>query len=164
MGSYKLFFDLLHPQFVKVFEYSGPTPSRIFKHVKSIIVDTLAIEGPSFYEDSIKWDVAGDPVMFYGVWRGVETKDARAKIVLQIKIQGEEGKRDRQGWLTVWIRYMLNVDIPYGNFLEKSLSFINAELYYKPRVRQYQEQARRRMDEIEDKLRSTFDLIRKTKP
>ena len=164
MGDYKLFFDLIGPQFVKVFEYSGPSPSKIINQIRDPVMDVMQIEGPSFYEDSIKWDVSGDPTKFFAICRGIEGKDARSKVTLFIKLLGEESPKTKQGKLTMWIRYYMTVNIPYNNALQKSFAFLNANFFYKQRVKQYQEEARRRMNQFEEMLRAVFDLIRKTRP
>lgn len=163
MGEYKLFFDLIGPQFVKVFEYSGPSPSKIIKQIRDPVMDIMQIEGPSFYEDSLKWDNGGDPLKFFGIWRGIEGKDERSKVTMFIKLQGEESPKTKEGKLIMWIRYYLTVNIPYNNALQKSFAFLNANLFYKKRTKQYQEEARRRMNDFEDMLRNIFDLVRKTR-
>ena len=162
MGEYKLFFDLIGPQFVKVFEYSGPNPSKIINEMRDPIMDVMRIEGPSYYEDSIKWDVAGDPIKFFGIWRGKEGKDARSNVTLFVKVLGEESPKTKQGKFTMWIRYYMNVNIPYANSLQKTFAFLNANFFYKNRTKQYQEEARRRLHDFENMLREIFNLIRKT--
>lgn len=163
MLDYKIHFDLLSPVYVKVFEYKGPNPSKILKEVKNMMLTVTKVDSAGFYIDSLKWDIMGDPIKFFGTWRSIETKDARSKLTLLLKAQGEESIKEKQGSLTIWIRYTMIVDIPCKNIIDRSFAVMNTALFYKKRVKQYQETARRDMEDLEDLLRSMFELISKTK-
>ncbi len=161
MADYKIATDILAPSDKKVIEYAGLHPSRIIKMMPDIIKNTLKVEGGSVFEDKIKWDVSGDPVSFYGDWRGKYPFDGRTNAFFKINVQGSQGAKDRIGKIKVTIKGTVDTKFPSVTFLHKSLILIYMYAFYNNQRRKYLETGKILISRIEDEIRSAFSLIKR---
>lgn len=161
MADYKITTDILAPSDKKVIEYSGLHPSRIIKMMPDIIKDTLRVEGGSVFEDKIKWDVSGDPVSFYGDWRGKYPFDGRSSAFFKINVQGSQGAKDRIGKIKITIKGSVETKFPFTTPFHRSALWFYSYLFYNKQRREYIDMGKILTNRIEDEIRSAFNLIKR---
>jgi len=159
MPELKLKADILLPQHEKILKYSGSHPSRVLKIIPTLVKDTFKIRSTNFYEDSIKWDTSADPIAFYGAWRGVDSKDARTSLWVNVKVQGEQEDKSKKGEVTIWISGTLVTDLPYTNILEKMISRSYSYLFYAEHRRRYIAEAKRLFEIFEGEIRKQLEMM-----
>jgi len=159
MPELKLKADILAPQHEKILKYSGFHPSRVLKFIPTLIKDVFKITSTNFYEDFIKWDKSVDPIGFYGAWRGVDVKDFRTNLWVNVKVQGEQEEKSKKGEVTIRISGILMTTLPYTNFLEKIISRSYSYLYYSEHRRRYIAEAKRLLDIFESEVRKQLEII-----
>lgn len=161
MEDYKITTDILAPSDKKVIEYAGFHPSRIIKMMPDIIKDTLRVEGGSVFEDKIKWDVSGDPVSFYGDWRGKYPFDGRSNAFFKINVQGSQGAKDRIGKIKITIKGSVETKFPFTTPFHRSALWFYSYLFYNRQRREYIDMGKILVNRIEDEIRSAFNLIKR---
>jgi hypothetical protein len=138
MGEIVLRDDLLTPAHKKTLEFSGLHPSRLIRELPEIIKDILKIESADFFEDEFKWDVSGDPIEFYVVWRARQPDlDKWSTIWLKFTLHGFQNKKDKIGKAKLTITGYLETKFPYNNFLHKSLLRLYNYMFYTQQRRKY---------------------------
>lgn len=151
--------DLLAPAEKKTLQYSGVHPSRLLKEVPEILKSVLKISGSKVFEEQIKWDVSGDPVGFYGVWKANLPKDAISKIWVKIIIQGSQTKKEKNGSMSVYIFGHLESKFNYSTELHKSLLWLYNFLFYNNQRRKHIEEGKIHVERVEDEIRSLLNLM-----
>lgn len=161
MADYKITTDILAPSDKKIIEYTGFHPSRIIKMMPDIIKDTLKVEGGSVFEDKIKWDVSGDPVSFYGDWRGKYAFDGHSSANFKINVQGSQGAKDRIGKVKITIKGAVETKLPFTTPFHRSAVWFYAYFFYNKQRREYIDMGKVLVNRIEDEIRSAFNLIKR---
>ena len=161
MADYKITTDILAPSDKKTIEYTGFHPSKIIKMMPDIIKDTLKVEGGGVFEDKIKWDVSGDPVSFYGDWRGKYAFDGRSFAVFKINVQGSQGAKDKVGKVKITIKGSVETKFPFTTSFHKSAVWFYTYFFYNKQRREYIDMGKILISRIEDEIRSTFNLIKR---
>ncbi len=161
MADYKIITDLLAPASKKTLEYNGYHPSKIIKMMSEIIKNTLKVEGGGVFEDKIKWDVSGDPVSFYGEWRGKSSFDGRSFAVFKINVQGSQGAKDKMGKVKIGISGTLETKFPFTTPFHRSAVWFYMYAFYNKQRRGYLEAGKIIADRIEGEIRSAFNLIQR---
>lgn len=131
------------------------------KMMPDIIKDTLKVEGGSVFEDKLKWDVSGDPVSFYGEWRGKYNFDGRSNAFFKIQVQGSQGAKDKMGKINITIKGSLETKFPFTTFLHRAVVLIYMYAFYNNQRRKYIDMGKVLVDRIEDEIRSAFNLIKR---
>jgi hypothetical protein len=162
LAEYKITTDILAPSDKKTLEYTGFHPTRIIKMMEDIIKDTLKVEGGDVFTDRIKWDVSGDPISFYGDWRGKYAFDSRTSANFKINAQGSQGAKDRIGKIKITIKGSVETKFPSTTFLHKSLVPIYMYAFYSKQRREYVNAGKVLISRIEDEIRSMFNLIKRS--
>ena len=157
MGEIKQRVEVLAPHYLKTLKFSGYHPSRTLKIVPTLIREVFKITSTNFFEDVIKWDNSSENNMFFGAWRGKDTKDERTTLWAQIKVQGEQNEKNLKGNVTVWLRSYLITTFQYSNPLIKELLRLYAYYFYSERRRLYTEEARNLLNMLEKELRTQLE-------
>jgi hypothetical protein len=150
--------EVFSPQNVKVINYSGYHPSKTLKIIPSLIRSVFRITSTDFYEDEIKWDVSGDPIEFFGQWRGKDEKDDRTLVWIKVKVDGKQNSKDKMGTVTIYIEPFMITEFPYSNFLDKSLVKTYSYFYYGNIRRDYIEEELNLLKKFEDQLREQLGI------
>ena len=158
MAEVKQRTEVLAPHYLKTLKFSGHHPSILLKAVPGLIKDVFKITSTNFFEDDIRWDNASENNMFYGAWRGKDTKDERTTLWVDVKIQGEQDEKTKKGNVTVWLRSYLITKLYYSNPLQKGLLRFYSYYFYSERRRQYTEVARKLLDVLEKEIRAQLGI------
>lgn len=150
--------DILAPENTKVIKFSGDHPSIVLKLIPSLIKETFKVSSTNFYEDRIKWDISGDPIGFYGEWRGADKKDNKTSVWIKVKTQGEQTQKEKKGEVTIWISGIIATKFSYSNILDKSLVKIYSRLFYSEQRRRHVEEARRRFIILENEIKKQLGI------
>lgn len=160
MPNYELRTQILSPEEEKTFSFTCPHPSRFFKIIPQLLQNTFEVTTSHLFEDKIKWDVGDTSVQFFGWWRVDEGKDRRSRILAQIKFQGsQELKGEMKGNATIFLTAFLTTRFPYTNVLEQGIYKIYTYLLYNKQRRFYIEQAKNRLQHIENEIRRNIGLM-----
>ena len=159
MPELQLKTDILAPRHTKTLKFAGYHPSRFLKIAPILIKDIFRITEPNTFEDKIKWDKSGDPIEFYGEWRGKDGKDKRTTFWVKIKADGIQREKDKMGEITIKVSSFIDTKFPYSNFLDKSLVRIYCYLYYNEIRRRYVEEARLLIEKLEIELKKELEAM-----
>ena len=153
MGEIKQRTDVLAPHYLKTLKFTGNHPSITMKMMPSLIRSIFKITSTNFFEDIIKWDNSTENNMFYGVWRGRDTKDERTTLWVEVRVQGEQNEKTKKGNVTIWLRSYLITKFKYGNDLIKGILKLYSYYFYSQRRRLYTEEARKLLNILEKEIR-----------
>ena len=151
--------NALAPAETKTIDYTGPHPSKLLSMVGLIMQEALKVKSTSFFEDHFKWDISGDPIDFFGIWRCKDGKDERSTIWLKIRAHGRQSVKDKTGTIKIWIQSYVIVKIPYNNSLEKSLAWLHFRTFYYNQMRKYMKDAKRAAEEAENAIRTALGMV-----
>ena len=151
--------DVLAPEYQKILKFSGYHPSELLKIVPNLLLDIYKQQSPALFEDQMKWDASGDPVMFFVIWRLKDAKDKRTKVMTQVAMEGFQSSKDLSGRVTVAIRSWIETDATYNNALERSMVWFLDKLFYKRHRFQYIDEAKRNVIRLEDAIKSYFGTM-----
>lgn len=148
--------DVLAPAYIKTIELTGIHLSKILKEVPGILQDVLRVESKDIYEDQIKWDVSGEPVEYYGAWRGIEGKDRLTTNCGIVVVHGKQFSKDKNGNITVWIRGNLSTKYETPTAFHKFLGWLWFKIFYADRRQKYLVEAKEKLDIIEATIRESL--------
>lgn len=151
--------DILAPEHVKTLRYEGNHPSRALKIIPDLIRDVFRLTGTKLFEDVIKWDVSGDPVDFFGAWRGKEGKDKRTTVWVDVKVNGKQSKEKKEGFVIVYITAYILTDVSSKGPGGQAVTWIYKRALYSEQRRRYIEEARKRLNELENEIRRYFEMM-----
>ena len=149
--------DVLAPKDEKTLNFSVHHPSKVIDVIPGLIREVFKLTGTNLFEDKLKWDTSASVTSFYGSWRGKDSKDARTTIWAKVKVQGKQSK-DKSGSITILISGELITKLPYTNIFQKIIARAYSYMFYSERRRKYIEEARRRLDILENEMRRTFEI------
>ncbi len=152
--------DLLAPAASKTIEYVGDNPAQVFSVLPDMMMDTFGFDTGSFWEDHVKWDASSDPASFYAYWRGKNGKDALSTVWVHIEVRGKQSK-DKKGEVKIKIKGALSTSFKYKTAIEKSLFWIYSKWFYKKQRLKYIDDANKAIEQLEDTIRSHFELMRR---
>lgn len=158
MPDLRLRADIFSPQHIKVIKYSGNHPSKTLKMIPSLIKFVFRITSTNFYEDEIKWDKSGEPIEFFGQWRGRDGKDRRTDIWIKVKVIGEQNSKDKNGDVTIQIEPYMITKLPYSNFLDKLLAKTYSHFFYGNHRKEYIKRELILLTRFEDELKRQLGL------
>lgn len=161
MPELQLKTDILAPRHTKTLTFSGYYPSRFLKIIPTLMKEVFRLSSTKFFEDKIKWDKSGDPIEFYGEWRGRDDKDARTSVWVNVTVQGTQKEKDKKGEVTIGITSTLVTKLPYSNFLEKILVRVYSYLFYSELRRKYVIKARKSLEILEAGLKKELERMGK---
>lgn len=160
--------DLLPQRELKVFEYTGHHPSRLINLIPTLMKERIGIESTDFFEDKIEWDKSGDPISFYGKWRGKIERDNYSDIWLTIIAQGHQSVSTKQGYTRIFLTGNVKTKLPVDNKIIPQLSFLNRVfsiiyywLFYGRQIQEYVRTGREMLDKIEMEIRNMFEMIQR---
>ena len=163
MPTIKIVQDVLAPEYQKVTKLSGYHPSQLLKIIPDTLLNVFRQQTPALFEDELKWDTSDDPVMFFSKWRLRDGKDRRTKVVVSVIVEGYQSKQDLSGKVTVALRCQILTEINYQTVIDRSLYWLYDRFFYKRHRMEYIEEARRRMIELEDKIKAYFGTLERVK-
>ena len=158
MGEIKQRAEVLAPNYIKVLKFSGEHPSRVLKMIPTLMKEIFKITSTNFFEDLMKWDNLTEDNKFFGAWRGRDGKDARSDLWVDVKAQGEQNEKSKNGNVTVWLRSYLITKFKYSNSLVKGLLRVYAYYFYSEQRRKYTDEARDRLNILEKELKTQLGL------
>ena len=154
--------DLLAPEFYKTIKFNGHHVSRTMNLIPALIKDVFKIETPSTFNDGIKWDDSGANIEFFNVWRAKEGLDARTTFWVKVSCQGNQSKQDKLGDVSITITGFIKTKFPYSNFFDKLLVEIYANTFYKEKRKQYIDEGKKKLLELENRFREEFNILRRS--
>jgi hypothetical protein len=151
--------DILAPEHMKTLRYEGNHPSRILKIIPDLIKDVFILTGTKLFEDVIKWDVSGDPVEFFGAWRGKDGKDKRTTVWVDIKVNGKQSKEKKEGFVIVYLTAYILTDVSTKGPGGQAVTWIYKKAFYSEQRKKYIEEARKRLNTLENEIRRYFEMM-----
>ncbi len=159
MADIRIRNDINVPEVSKDLTYHGHNPTKVFKLVPRLIKDIMRIKSAHFFEDEFKWDVSAEPILFFAYWRGRLKKDARTTMWINVRCQGEVSSKDNTGNVTLKIGGNISTKIPYNSFIDKALSHFYKHSFYSQQRREYIEEGRKYLEQIEAEIRKNFKML-----
>ena len=159
MPSIELRTDVLAPKHFKTYNFSGYHPTRFLKVAPNLIKDVFQITEPNTFEDVLKWDRSSDPIEFYALWRGKDSKDNKSTFWVTVKAMGVQKAKDKMGKITIFVSATLDTNFPYSNSLEKALITAYAYMYYHKIRRRYIMEQKRNMDEFDLEIKKILGAM-----
>ncbi len=160
MGDFGIVFDLLAPQHAIVREYVGHHPSRVLKEIPDIMKEVWRLKGSKFFEDKIKWDISGDPIDFFGQWRGRDQKYDYSNVWIKVHCIGKMATQTKMGHVTIWLTGTLETKLPYNNVFDEALKYFYLKLIYEQQMKNYLIDAKAKVIEFDNKLRERLDIMK----
>ncbi|MFQ6009765.1 MAG: hypothetical protein ACE5J7_01440 [Candidatus Aenigmatarchaeota archaeon] len=157
MPDYILKTDVLAPEEDISREFEGHHPTRLFGVMNEKIRMIFKVGAANFFEDKVKWDKLGDPIEFFGQWRGKAGKDSLTTFWIKVVIQGRQNIKDKSGYVKVKIKPWLETKIPYSTALDKTLKVANMKTFYLKQIRSYVEEAKRQTENFDREIREMFE-------
>lgn len=110
--------------------YKGKNCLRIFQIVQPILMETMEVDSPKFYEDLALWDGNSGP--FRGAWRAKKPWDRWTLFWISVNAWGRIDLRDpeKRGRLTIKIRPYLETRIEYATELQRAIWWVYSHLFY----------------------------------
>ncbi len=146
MPDIKLRTDILAPKHFKTYKFSGYHPTRFLKIAPNIIKDVFEIKEPNTFEDKLQWDKSSDPIEFFALWRGKDSKDNKTAFWVTVKVLGVQKAKDKIGNVSIFVSATLDTKFSYSNSLEKALITAYAHLYYHKIRRRYIKEQKVKLD------------------
>jgi hypothetical protein len=150
--------EVLAPHNSKALKFSGDRPTRVLKLVPSLMRSGCKITNTNFFEDKFKWDNLSEDNDFYAQWRGKFSEDARTSGWIDVRVQGTENEKTKEGKVTIWLRAYLITKLSYKYSFMKSIMLAYARFFYSDQRRKYIEKWRRNVDIIERELRAQLGI------
>ena len=157
MPSYEIKTNVLAPEEDITREFEGDNPAKLFNVMNEKIRSVFKVGAASFFDDKIKWDKLGDPVEFFGQWRGKDAKDQWTTFWVKVVILGKQNKKDKRGKVKIKIKPWLVTKIPYSTTFDKAMKNINMKSFYKKQIKKYVEETSRQVEEFDNELRDLFE-------
>jgi len=151
--------EVLAPHFLKIIRYTGDNPTKVLKMMPGLIRGIFKVTSTNFFEDRFKWDNVVENNAFFDTWRGKYTEDERTTLWVDVKVQGIQNEKTKEGNVTIWLRAYLITKIPYSNFLHKVIQKIYSKYFYSDQRRMYNEKARRNLDILEKEIRAQLGMM-----
>jgi len=151
--------EVLAPHYLKTIKYSGDSPTKVMKIIPGLIRGVFKVTSTNFFEDRFKWDNVTENNMFFDTWRGKFTEDKRTTLWVDVRVQGVQNEKTKEGNVTVWLRAYLITKFPYSNFLHKIIQRIYSTYFYSDQRRMYNEKARRNLDILEKEIRAQLGMM-----
>ncbi|MBL7206266.1 MAG: hypothetical protein ISS36_01565 [Candidatus Aenigmarchaeota archaeon] len=101
MAVIKIIDECLAPDKFIHFDYSGPDPWGVAKKISESARGFFHLGASAFYFDRINWDISGDPVSFWGLWKCEIPTSRWSTIWIYIRVQGDKGKTNNVGKFTM---------------------------------------------------------------
>ncbi len=152
--------DVLVPQHEYLREYTGNNPARLFKFIPSEMQFLWQLETSMFFEDKIYWDKSGDPITFYGEWRGKIKNMADAFTIpwLKVRIQGYQATQTKIGTATIWIYPWLQTEFKYTNPFFDSLRYFYIKTLYQKQIHEFVKRQKEIADKFDKAIRELFEV------
>jgi len=160
-SKYSIKSDLLAPSASKTIEYSGPNPAQVFKIMPDILMDVFRLSSSKIYEDEVKWDATSDPAAFYCYWRARDKKDNLTTMWVHVEAKGKQSK-DKMGEVRIKIKGTITTSYKYSIPVMRELFRLYRLFFYRNQAVKYIEDANKDMEQLENAIRTTFDLMRKS--
>ena len=138
-------------------EFEGDNPAKLFGLMNELIRSTFRVGAASFFEDKVKWDKLGDPVEFFGQWRGKDSKDQWTTFWIKVVIIGKQNQKDKKGKVKVKIKPWLYTKMPYSTGLDKAMKTINMRSFYSNQIKAYVAAAKREIEKFDNEIRALFE-------
>ena len=151
--------DVLAPERIQIITISGQKISKVLRVIPAIMKDIFKLESSAFYEDEMKFDTSGDPINFYGKWRGRVRKDERTTTWYTIIVQGSESKKDGNGTTEVRMIGTITTKLPYDNPLQIAASQAYLYFSYKEQRRKYIVDSKRMLLDFDKEVRREFGVV-----
>lgn len=151
--------EVLAPHYLKIIRYTGDNPTKVLKIMPGLIRGIFKVTSTNFFEDKFKWDNVLENNAFFDTWRGKYTEDERTTLWVDVKVQGIQNEKTKEGNVTIWLRAYLITKIPYSNFLYKIIQRVYSKYFYSEQRRFYNEKARRNLDILEKEIRAQLGMM-----
>ena len=115
MAKIKIRDRCLAPEYFVRMSYSGPNPWGIAKKITETIRPFFHVSASGMSNWRINWDITGDPITFYALWRVKKTFSGLSKMEVKIKIRGEVGKTSNKGKFSLRLEGNLSPCSPGGS-------------------------------------------------
>ena len=156
--------DLLAPEYYKTIKFNGYHVSRTLNLIPTLIKDVFKIETASTFNDGIKWDDSGNDIQFFNVWRAKDGLDARTTFWVKVSCQGSQSKQDKLGDISITITGFIKTSFPYSTIFDKIIVNLYANTFYKEKRRQYIDEGKKKLLELENRFREEFNILRRSEP
>lgn len=153
--------NVLAPAESSTIQYFGNNPMQVFKVIPDLMMDIYRIDPGSFWEDDVRIDASGDPIPFFGYWRGKDGKDAFTTFWIEIEVRGRQARESKQGDVSVKIKPKFKTEFKFPTPLHRGIFWIYSLSFYKKQMEKYIKEARDLTDEFENAVRAHFDLMKK---
>lgn len=130
LESIKYSDNLLVPEESLKINYKGKNCMRIFQIIQPVLMETMEIDSPKFYEDIALWD--GNDGKFRGVWRAKKPFDRWTTMWVAVNAWGKIDLRDpdKKGVLTLKIKPYLQTEVDYATDIQKGLWWVYSLTFY----------------------------------
>jgi len=157
MPDFVFITDMLAPQSEIVREFYVHHPSKALKEIPDILKETWKLKGSKVFEDKIKWDIAADPIDFFGQWRGRDVKDSYTTIWIKIRCLGKMAVQSKVGHITVWIEGFMETKLPYKNIMDEAWKYMYLKLIYEQQLKDYLVEGKAKVLALDNKIREVFE-------
>lgn len=131
---------LLVPDPTLTIKYTGKNVLLFFNPkigLRPILMDTLEIDSPKFYEDRIQWD--GRSGSFQGKWKGKKPFDRWSGLLFEVEAFGSVNLRskEQEGSITIKLKPFLVTSIEYAHELQRMSWWLYSNIFYNHQRRTY---------------------------
>lgn len=173
MADYVIQDDVLAPKGVITIEYYGPNPFAIYPRIPGLLQRLYEARGVHYYEDEFRWDIAGDPNVFFILCHLDKGLDKWTRGFVYLKIWGAQpvDPNTPTGRLKIEINVIIRTEYPIvSGTLDKKLLGIPHFIvmpfiilyhwfWYNNIRRQYMRRYKERTERLETELRRTLNLM-----
>lgn len=142
MAVIKITDDCLAPEEFIYFDYSGPNPWGVAKKINESARGFFHLGASDFYFDRVNWDITGDPVTFWALWRIRKDVSRYSRIWIYIRVQGEKSKTGNTGKFTMRMNAEVLTEFEGWSIVLKPFYYIYAYLFYNRVRRKFIERCR----------------------
>ncbi|MFC2143631.1 hypothetical protein ACFLQN_04505 [Candidatus Aenigmatarchaeota archaeon] len=160
MGELKIVDEVPSPSGILEIKYKGTNTFKAMAVAPKVLRAVMKIPGKDLFEFDVRWDTSVDPREFYGVWMGKRTEDRWTATKIKIFIQGNQGVKDKFGYVRIELRGHLETNYKFSNFIQRSFWwFYNYGFYYGQR-RRYLDFARDNMQELKENFQQVLGIAK----
>jgi len=146
-----------HDRFLRI-DYSGPNPLSVVKRISSSIKPFFHVSSSGTAQTKYLIDNSGDPVKFFSTWWVKINVSAYTKLWIEIKVQGEESKRNQTGSFSFQIWGFVKTSFSGRNFFLKPFWLLYSYIFYDRQRRKYIEKCRNVMLNFRQSIKEHYNI------
>lgn len=150
--------ECLSPNIYIWFDYKGPNPWSVAKKIADSARMFFHLGASQFYHDRLNWDISGDPITFYSMWKFEKDFSAHVKQWVYLRVQGEKSKADGSGKFTMRMNSILCTTFEGWGIFLKPLYYIYSYLFFNRIKRKFIESCRQETIGFKNEIKEHFNV------